>query len=116
GAECCDAEQRGERRPRPRGSADRLLEPRLTYRARREERPPVAGTLERDGERPRGPRLQLIERERERPLDEAADLEPPRLGVDVRDVEVDQQVVQPDRGDVVPERLERQCVVPPREP
>ncbi len=37
------------------------------------------------------------------------------LGVDLRDVEVDQQVVEPDRRQVVAQRLERHAVVPRRE-
>lgn len=45
----------------------------------------------------------------------AADVQAPRVRVDVRDVVVDQEVVQAGGRDVVPEGLERHPVVPRRE-
>lgn len=45
----------------------------------------------------------------------AADLEPPRLYVHFRDVEVDEQVVHPGGRHVVPERLQRHPPVAGRE-
>ena len=50
-------------------------------------------------------------RQREGPLDRAADVQLPRAGVDERDVEMDQQVVQSGRRDVVAQRLERHAPV-----
>ena len=108
-------EQRRERRARPLGVADRLFEPRLAEGARREAGAAVAGALERAGDAVPPGAFELVERERQRALDLAADLEPPRGSVDERDVEVDQEVVEPDRRQVVAERLERQAVVAGRE-
>src|SRR5207244_3050468 len=105
-------EQRRERRPAPATGADRLLEPRLADDVRVDPRAPVAGALHGRDELDLLAGLQLGERERQRTLHVAADLEPPRRSVDRRDVVVDQQVVEPDRRDVVPQRLERQSVVP----
>ena len=48
--------------------------------------------------------------------DRAADLEPEGRRVDERDVVVDEQVVQPDRGDRPAQRLERHRVVARGEP
>jgi hypothetical protein len=80
--------------------------------ARRHQRAPVPGALERDRDGPALARLQLGERQLELALDEAADVEAPRRRVDLRDVEVDQQVVQTDRGNRLPEDLQRQRVIP----
>ena len=108
----CLLEDRRERRARPLGGADRLAQPRLAERARREQRTAVAGALERHGQRPCRPGLQFVQRERQRPLDQPADVEAPGRGIDRGDVEVDQQVVQPGRRDRVPQRLKRQRVIP----
>src|SRR3954447_23311886 len=74
-------------------------------------RPPVARALKRDGLRDRGPRAQLVERERELAADAAAEAQAPHRGVHDGDVVVDEQVVQAGRREVVGERLERQPVV-----
>ena len=108
-------EQRRERRARPLGVADRLFEPRLAQRAGREAGAAVAGALERAGDGCSRALLELVERERQRAVDLAADLEPPGGRIDERDVEVDQEVVEPDRRQVVAERLEREAVVAGRE-
>ena len=42
-------------------------------------------------------------------------VEPPRVCVDVRDVEMDQEVVQPGRRDRLAEQLERHAVVARRQ-
>ena len=108
-------EQRRERRARPLRVADRLVDPRLAERARRVARPAVARALERDGDARLRPLLQLFERERDRPRDVPAEVELPARDVHVRDVEVDQEVVQAERRDVVAQHLERKAVVPQRE-
>ena len=107
----CLLQKRRERSARPLGGADGTLEPRLADRPRLDQRAPVAGALERHGHRPGGQRLHVLEAEGERLLHVPADLEPPRLGVHLRDVEVDQQVVEADRRDVVLQRLERDGVI-----
>jgi len=63
----------------------------------------------------RGSRLELVERQLERSLDVPADAQAPCLGVDAGDVEVDQEVVEPERRDRVAEGLERQPVVAGRQ-
>src|SRR3712207_7132172 len=60
-----------------------------------------SGALERDRARRRGPRAEVVEGELERPLDQAADAQDVRRGVDDRDVVVDQQVVQAGGREVV---------------
>src|SRR4051812_23875867 len=59
----------------------------------------------------RGSRLEVGKRQLERQVDKPIEAKPPGLRVDLRDVEVDQEVVQPDRRDRVTERLERQPMV-----
>ena len=108
-------EQRHQRRPAPAGRADRLVEPRLADGPGGQQRAAVAGALERHRALDGRPRSKLVERELERPLDRAADVEPPGVRVDDRNVVVDQQVVQPDRRDRIVERLERHAVVARRE-
>jgi len=56
--------------------------------------------------------LQLVQRQRERSLDQTSELEPPLGRVHVRNVEVDQQVVEAERRELVAQRLERHAVVP----
>ena len=109
-------QQRRERRARPLRGAHGLGQPGLADRPRLEQRAAVAGALE--GHRQRHPlaRPQLVEREAERALHRAADLEPEGGRVHDRDVVVDQQVVQPGRREVVAQGLERERVVARREP
>ena len=95
----------------PARSADRLEQPRLAHDVRLDMRAAVPGALHRHGQLDRRPRAQLVQRERQGPLDEAVDLEPPGRNVDVRDVVVREQVVEPDRREVPAERLERHAVV-----
>jgi hypothetical protein len=52
---------------------------------------------------------------RQRRAHVAADLQPPGPLVGLWDVEVDQQVVQAERGDVVAQRLQRHAVVAGRQ-
>ncbi len=99
----------------PLGRPDRLGEPRHTQRARRQASPPVAGALEGDGKRPCRARPDVGERELERSPDPPAHPEPPARGIDVGDVPVDHEVVEPGRRQVVPKRLEGHAPVPKRE-
>jgi hypothetical protein len=55
--------------------------------------------------------VEVGERELERPLDETADTQAPCRCVHVRDVEVDQEVVQPERRDRLAQQLEREPVI-----
>ena len=59
--------------------------------------------------------LDFMERQGVRPLDRAANLEPPCRWIDVRNVEVDQQVVQAGWRHVVAQRLERHAPVARRQ-
>ena len=104
-------EQRRELDSPPQARSDRLGQPRLADRPRLEERQAVSGALHRRLELDRRARAKLVEGQRERLLDRPAQLEPPRRGVDERDVVVDQEVVESDRRDRPAESLERQCVV-----
>ena len=104
----------GDGDPAPAGGADRLQQPRLAHDVRLDVRATVPGALHRHGDLPRRPSAQLVERERELPVDQAADLETPRRRVDLGDVEVREEVVEPDGCDLPAERLERDPVVPRR--
>ena len=80
---------------------------------RLEPRAPVAGALHRHDPLHGRPRAQLVDRELELALHVTTHAESPvrrHLG----DVEVDQQIVQPDGRDLVAQRLERHAVVPRR--
>ena len=105
-------EERPERDAAPAARADRLLQPGLRDDVRLEQRAPVARALHRRDELAGLARAQLVQRQRERPLDVAAELEPPPIRIDERDVVVGEQVVEPDRSDVVAKRLERHSVIP----
>ena len=104
-----------ERRSGPLRRADRLEQPRVAQGSRLQSRPAVAGALERHGQRPPGPASELVERDLQGPIDEPVEPQPPARRIDGRDVEVDEQVVQPGRRDVVPQRLERHAPVAARE-
>ncbi len=104
-------EQRRELDSPPQPRPDRPGQPRLADRPRLEERTAVPGALHRRRELDRRARAKLVERERERPLDGAAQLEPPGRGIDQRNVVVDQEVVEPHRRDGPAERLEQHRVV-----
>jgi hypothetical protein len=108
-------EERRERRSCPLCVPDRFVEPRLAERAGREARPAVPGALEGDRDARLRALLDLVQRKRDGVRDRASELQLPTGDVDVRDVEVDQEVVQPERRDVVAKRLEREPVVPQRE-
>ena len=64
-------EERRERRAGPLGGADRLDEPGLADRPRLESGAAVAGALERHRQRCARARAEVVQRERERPLDVA---------------------------------------------
>src|SRR5581483_648428 len=107
-------EQRAQRNAGPLPGPDRLGAPRLAHRSRVEVRPSVAGALHRH-DRGRGRSgAQVVQRQRELAFHLPPDPEPPAVGHH-RDVEVGEQVVEPDRRDGIAERLERQAVVPRRE-
>ena len=72
----------------------------------------VPGALHRHDVLDRRSGANLVQRQRERALDEPVHPEPPARSVDLGYVVVRQQVVEPDRRDVPAERLERQRVVP----
>ena len=80
----CLCEQGCERRARPLSRADRFKKPRLVLDVRLEQRASVSRAFEGHCERSRRPRLQVVERQRQRLLDEPVDGEPPRAHVDVR--------------------------------
>ena len=105
------AEHVAQRHAGPLGGADGLEQPRLADRPRVEPRAAVARALHRHRARDRRPGAQVLERERQRGPDAAADLQPPRVRVDTRDVVVDQQVVQAQRGDGPAQRFQRHPVV-----
>lgn len=104
-------EEGPQRRPGPLRVPDRVVEPGHVDRPGPRERPPVARALQRDrGGHPLAA-LEVRERQRHRPADEPPDLEAIGRCVERRDVEVDQQVVQADRRDRVPQGLQRHAVV-----
>ena len=77
GPDPCLLEQGRERHPGPPSGADRLGQPRLADRPRLEQRAAVAGALHRRGQLDPWARTKLVEAQRRRSLDRAADLEPP---------------------------------------
>jgi hypothetical protein len=95
----------------PLGGPHRLDEPGLTDRTGRELRSPVACALERDVGRDGGPRADVRQRQRQRPLHLSPDLERPAIRIDRRDIPVDQHVMQPGRRHVVAQRFEWNPVV-----
>jgi hypothetical protein len=96
-----------QRRPGPFRRPNCLLKPWLAQGPGRVERTAVSGAFESHRPADCGSGLQVRKREAERPLDGAADLEPPGVLLQVGDVEVGQQVVETNRRDVVAESLER---------
>ena len=109
-------EESAERRAGPLGGADRLEQPRLADRPRLVEHPAVARALERDRLRDARPDAEVVEVESSsRSTDPSTQREPPRRGVDLGDVVVDEQVVQAGGREVVAQRLERHPVVARRE-
>ena len=115
GAGPCLVEQGGERDAAPDRRADRLGEPRLAQRSRLEERAAVPGALHRRRELDGRPLAELVEGVSRGCADRPAHFETPRGGIDERNVVVDEEVVEPDRGDRPAKRLERHRMVPCRE-
>ena len=105
-------EQPRHGRPTPARGADRLEQPGLAHDVRLHVRASITGALHGHGRLDGRARAKLLERKRERALDEAVELQPPGRGIDVGNVVVRQQVVQADRRDVPAQRLERHAVVP----
>ena len=103
-------EQELERRAGPLGGADGLVMPRLTAPARRDGGAAVAGAFQRHAQRACGKALELIEAKAQRPLDAAADgKRPGGARGHVGHVEVDQQIVQAERRQVVAQRLQERA-------
>ena len=113
--DACLTQQRRQRGACPLGRADGLVEPRLADWARGEPGSAVACALECDAPGDRWTRLHRGEVERQRMLQVSVDLQPPGPRVEVGDVVVGQQVVQANRCDLVPERLQRHAVVASRQ-
>src|SRR6185503_6650086 len=109
-------EQRLQRRAAPFRGAHRLGEPGLTDRTRLQQGAAVAGAFECDGLGDTRPFTEGIEGERGRPFHGTGYLQVVSLRVNRRDVVVDEQVVEPGRRDVVPQRFERERMVTRREP
>ncbi len=104
-------EHRGDADASPARGSDGFEEPGLAEDVRLDVHASVPGALHRHGNLDSRPRAEVVEREGDRSFDQAADLEPPRRSVDVRNVEVREEVVEPDRRDVPAQRLERHAVV-----
>ena len=105
-------EQGAERDAAPAGGPDGLEQPRLAEGSWRQPRPSVPGALHRDDDLGSRSGPEVVEPERERRPHAAIDGETPRPRVDRGHVVVDEEVVEADRRQVVPERLERHPVVP----
>src|SRR5215813_5674820 len=95
-----------ERGASPFCGADRFVEPWLADRTRMQSCAAVAGTLERDQRGPARSDADVVERESELAPDVAADAQPPGGLIDRRNVEVNEQIVQPAGGHVVAQRFE----------
>ena len=101
----------GEGSAGPLSRADGLVEPRLADWAGQQPGATVAGTFERDGHRLRGPRADVVETEFKRASDVSGDAQAPGNGIEVGDIEVDEQVVEAGGRHVIAERFERQTAV-----
>src|SRR2546422_10917326 len=101
----------GEGSAGPLSRADGLVEPRLADWAGQQPGATVAGTFERDGHRLRGPRADVVEAQLEGPSDVSGDAQAPGSGIDVRDVEMDEQIMEAGGRQVIAERFERQTAV-----
>ena len=115
GRDACLLEQLRDAHSAPASGPNCLEKPRLAHDVRFDVHAAVARALHRHGDLDGRARAEVVERQRERALDEPADLQPPRGGIDLRDVVVDEEVVQADRRDVPAERLEWQRVVARRQ-
>src|SRR5215207_6104817 len=86
------------------------------YRARREEGAPDSGALHHYGIGDCRTRFHIVEGESQRIADAACDRKLIGFGVYERNVEVDQQVMYPNRGNRIAEPLQVHPVVPEGEP
>ena len=100
-----------ERYPGPLGRADGLDAPGHVEGPWLQVRPTIARALHRHRQRSCGAGLDLGQGQLQRGLDEATHLEPVGLSVDEGHIEVSEQVVHPDRGDVVTQGLEGHALV-----
>ena len=78
-------EQVGYTHPAPPSGSDGFEEPGLAHDVRLDERTAVAGALHRHGSLEGRPSTKVVQRQRDGPLDEPADLEAPRVRIDVRE-------------------------------
>src|SRR5262249_47317837 len=99
----------------PAAGADRLVEPRLADRPRREARTAGAGALHGRDDLVRGQRTEVAEAQAQLGADIPVDVHAEGGPVDARDVVVDQEVVEPDRSDRLAQHLERHAVITGRE-
>src|SRR6202035_4154639 len=108
-------QQRPQRRPRPLRGPDSLEQPWLAERARRKVGAAVPGAFHRHRPGHRRPSLEVVERQGQRGTHVSPHDELPLRRINAWNIEMDQQVMQADRGDRVTERLEGQGVIPDRQ-
>lgn len=108
-------EERAERRGCVLEAADRLVEPGDVDRPGVRVRPADAGALHDRRALHVRPLLELRERQCPRTRHASAQRDAVALSVQLRDVEVDQQVVRAERRDRLPEHLQVEPVVPERQ-
>ena len=108
-------EERTEWRAAPFARSDGFENPRHARRARLEPCAAVAGALHRHPSSHHRPRADVAERELELVAHASADAQAPAARIDRGNVEVRQEVVEPDGRHVVAQRLERRAVVARRE-
>ena len=104
-------EERTEWRAAPFARSDGFENPRHARRARLEPCAAVAGALHRHPSSHHRPRADVAERELELVAHASADAQAPAARIDRGNVEVRQEVVEPDGRHVVAQRLERRAVV-----
>jgi hypothetical protein len=88
--------------------------PRLADRPRLKPGATVAGTFECYRQSYSGKGSQSLQAQLDRLLNVSRDLEPPRVRVNPRNIEVNKEIVKTSRGDVIPQRFERDAAVPRR--
>lgn len=103
---------RPKRRANPLSSADRFVIPRLALSARCDARTAVAGALKRNRQRALRAALQFVERKLQRLFDQTAKAESPVVGRrHERHIEVNEQIVQTRRREIVAQSFEQRSRV-----